>query len=91
MYQTLLDIYLAAPGDQGNGVGINWPGIQGFLKNLAGPILMVLGIIVLAASRSGNYAKTFGIFGNAIIGICMIVGGGVLLAFGDTLVNTIFA
>lgn len=79
----------APPPPTGNVLNTN--GVVGWIASFVVPILLaILGVCVIMWARGGQVSRTVTSTGIAFVGVALIGGAGVLMKFGDDIVNLIF-
>lgn len=70
---------------------INTTGITAWaLKTIIPILLLVVGIGIIAGAKKGRYSETLSTVALVIIGLLVIVGAGLLVAFAETLAEITF-
>lgn len=71
---------------------LNDTAIRNFLIVIAGLLIMVVGIMILAKSSRAQFSETARISANAMIGVMLVAAGAgalLLVAFGQSIIETI--
>ena len=91
LINTVNDLAAApSPAPTEGGTVVDSPGIVGWFASVLVPILLAwLGVIILLRARGGQVSQTVTSSGIALVGIAFVGGAGVLMAFGDDIINLI--
>lgn len=70
---------------------LNTAGITAWaLKTIIPILLLIVGIGIIAGAKKGRYSETLSTVALVIIGLLVIVGAGLLVAFAETLAGLTF-
>jgi hypothetical protein len=98
--QAAQDVVLAAPDPStaptdpagAPKITVDTSGVIKFFATVIAPIIIAgLGVIFLTRAKSGQVSQTVTSSGIALVGVAFIVGAGVLMGLGGTIVDLLFS